>query len=529
MFVRDRLTGVTTRVSVATGGGESRGDSAFPALSGDGRYVAFASAADDLVGDDGNGAVDVFVHDRRSGTTERASVTADGVEGNGDSASVALSGDGRYLAFVSAASNLVIGDGNGVADVFVRDQATGIVQRASVQGRDADADGANVGPTSISADGHRVVFASDADNLETGTSFGDQNALRDVYVRDLTLSEPVLTVVDTESVPAERVRLCRAEQVAVADGTAVFLVPENALPPAMPGAPGRVPTTKAGLEWRRGHRRCGRPCVVEDGMDQNLPRPPSGGALQLWMAALVDEHAEFDRDLNRDGDANDVVAKVRRVRDPAPDSCDRWRNLGLEGDAVAVSGAIVAFTSPVAAGHVLRVYDAEAPDAAAAPEAAVVDLGSAQEFVLGGSPKAELVAFRDGDDDSLHVYDVAARCDVATGVEVVPCDQVACDPRGPFKVGRDTVTFVTRDADGRLQLATLKARQASQLACPSSAQPPGELRRSRLADEGVERAMIRFGTLASGVCTGSGAICANDAACAPGETCFVPRRVHRNA
>src|SRR5216117_400389 len=100
----------TVRVSVASGGTEGDDASLGSALSADGRFVAFDSAANDLVAGDTNGASDVFVHDRQTGTTERVSVASGRSQGNGSNAGPVLSADGRFVAFHGTASNLVGGD-----------------------------------------------------------------------------------------------------------------------------------------------------------------------------------------------------------------------------------------------------------------------------------------------------------------------------------------------------------------------------------------------------------------------------------
>ncbi|MDZ7732595.1 MAG: hypothetical protein U5R31_05265 [Acidimicrobiia bacterium] len=107
MFVRDTQTGTTTRVSVATDGTQGNDESSEPAISADGRYIAFHSSAGNLVPDDTNGAADVFVRDTRTGTTTRVSVATDGTPANDRSRESAISADGRYIAFESSADNLV--------------------------------------------------------------------------------------------------------------------------------------------------------------------------------------------------------------------------------------------------------------------------------------------------------------------------------------------------------------------------------------------------------------------------------------
>jgi Tol biopolymer transport system component len=126
IFVRDLLGGTTTRVSVDSIGAQANGDSGYPVISSDGRYVAFTSGASNLVAGDTNstydifGTYDIFVRDTVGGTTTRVSVDSIGAQANGDSLYPAISSDGRYVAFTSGASNLVAGDTNSNSDVFVR-------------------------------------------------------------------------------------------------------------------------------------------------------------------------------------------------------------------------------------------------------------------------------------------------------------------------------------------------------------------------------------------------------------------------
>jgi Tol biopolymer transport system component len=181
VFVRDRVAGTTTRVSVDSLGTEGNGLSGLPAISSDGRWVTFTSSATNLVSGDTNAVDDVFVHDRATGATARASVDSASVQGNGTSFGSAISSDGRYVAFTSEASNLVTGDTNAVQDVFVRDRAAGTTSRASVDSLGTQADGASTG-AAISSDGSVVAFDSDATNLVAG----DANGATDVFVRDRT-------------------------------------------------------------------------------------------------------------------------------------------------------------------------------------------------------------------------------------------------------------------------------------------------------------------------------------------------------
>src|SRR4051794_29407388 len=113
---------VTVRVSVRSGGGQAEGGSSSSVLSGTGRYVAFTSSASDLVPGDANGVDDVFVRDRRRGTTRLVSVSSQEARANGPSFVLGISANGRYVAFESDASNLVPRDTNRRPDIFVRDR-----------------------------------------------------------------------------------------------------------------------------------------------------------------------------------------------------------------------------------------------------------------------------------------------------------------------------------------------------------------------------------------------------------------------
>jgi Tol biopolymer transport system component len=191
IFVHDRQTGQTTRVSVASGGAQANDFSSNPSISADGRYVAFISVANNLVGGNtepppnnpasGDTGVDhdVFVHDRQTGATTLVSVAMDGSEGNGDSEEVSISADGRYVAFMSWASNLVSGDTNNLSDIFVRDLQTNQTTRVSVASDGTQANNFSFEP-SISADGRYVAFMSWADNLVSGDTNGDW----DIFVHD---------------------------------------------------------------------------------------------------------------------------------------------------------------------------------------------------------------------------------------------------------------------------------------------------------------------------------------------------------
>lgn len=182
VFLRDRATETTERVSVSVRGIQGNGPSqtsTLPAISRDGRYIVFESAANNLVPGDTNGAVDAFVRDRWTGTTERVSLSSDGLQGNDDSDDPMISDDGRFVEFQSSAANLAAGDTNGVIDVFMRDRATGITERLSIAADESQGNDASYS-LPMSPDGRFVVFVSSASNLVPG----DTNGKDDVFVRD---------------------------------------------------------------------------------------------------------------------------------------------------------------------------------------------------------------------------------------------------------------------------------------------------------------------------------------------------------
>ena len=189
VFVRDMELGLTERVSVATDGTQGNGDSEDVSITPDGRFVSFSSKASNLVADDVLSAqIDVFVRDRLLGTTELVSRAPDGTPGNQDSFFASMTDDGRYVAFMSRASNLVPGDINGLSDVFVKDRLTGDVELVSVGWLGETVIEASDSPI-LSADGRFVVFGSVADNLVPLLPTGDPDHHEDheVFLRDRLL------------------------------------------------------------------------------------------------------------------------------------------------------------------------------------------------------------------------------------------------------------------------------------------------------------------------------------------------------
>jgi flagellin-like hook-associated protein FlgL len=195
-FIKDTATGVTTRVSTDSAGNQATGGfSAVYAISADGRYVAFHSLASNLVAGDTNGQQDAFIKDTVTGVTTRVSTNSAGNQATGGYSSVkAISADGRYVVFQSTATNLVAGDTNGWADSFVKDTVTGLTTRISTSSTGAQQLGYGYSDvTAISADGRYVAFWTDADNLVAGDTNGN---LEDSFIKDTFTG--LLTMVNTD-------------------------------------------------------------------------------------------------------------------------------------------------------------------------------------------------------------------------------------------------------------------------------------------------------------------------------------------
>jgi Tol biopolymer transport system component len=195
VFLRDRALGTTSRINVGPGGVEANAQSWQPAISADGEFVAFASGASNLVGSDFNAASDVFVVERRTGALELASVALGGGVGVLGAGRPSLSGDGRFVSFVGTSPDWVPGDFNALDDSFVRDRASGVTERVSVEGGGLE----SLAPTmsaELSADGRFAVFTCASDLLVPG----DADQRYDVFVRDRLARTTVLVSLNDSDV-----------------------------------------------------------------------------------------------------------------------------------------------------------------------------------------------------------------------------------------------------------------------------------------------------------------------------------------
>ena len=231
VFVHDRVTGETSRVSVGAEGAESDGVSGFPAISADGRYVVFASGATNLVPADDNGQHDVFLRDRLLGTTELVSASWDGSTNDGESRLPDVSDDGRFVVFESFAQNLAPGDGDHKLDIFVRDRLLGLTSLESVGTDGTKADG-DCFECTISADGRFLAFSSCATTLVAAASLGCSFLGDNIFLRDLELHTTTLVNVGPNGQPSYFSQSPRIS----ADGRHVVFTSAAALDPLLPVA-----------------------------------------------------------------------------------------------------------------------------------------------------------------------------------------------------------------------------------------------------------------------------------------------------
>lgn len=563
------------RISIGGDGQQGNQQSSAPAISWDGRYVGFVSVASNLVPGDTNGTADVFLRDRRRRTTTRVSVAPDRREADGPSfdSVLALSADGRFLAFTSAAANLAPGstrcdaDGDGTAgetctNVYRYDRFTGFTERLSAAVDGAAPDGPSRAPA-MSADGLTVAFRSEASNLvsDDGNTTCSRGG-RTINCGDIFVSEPdpaalaadpsldldgdgdlddtVLRAFDPHTRTV--VTIGRAGAAAVAGDGIAFLSPE-----------------------------CdGGPLACRRGSDLNGDGDTDDAVAFLWHPGARAENLRQDgREIAASASWIAVVTdrpRLSAVPQDGPytslnvhrigDAPGQWTHIDRDAEDVRVAGGIVAFTEGEYAPHfltgahdfnardrVLRVYDAEQ----GAMRQGLEGLGrAAEDFVLGRS----LIAFSEregsrspggaapsciGNDDqdcfdhTLMVYDLLADELMDTGAAVTPCPVAACKPRHAFRVLNDTVTFLTREADeGRdldgderssgLVLRSFNAR--ARRAGPATAGAPSAAAPLDTAD--AFGAVTVIGSVAAGICTTSGDACVSADDCGPGGECYLP-------
>lgn len=299
IYVQDRLTGAAARLSVATDGAQADGWSYHPAISGDGRVVAFTSLASNLVPGDTNGLADVFVHDRLTGATTRVSVHSHGIQARGWSDFPDLSGDGRFVTFTSRASNLVPGDTNGVIDVFLHDRLTGQTRRISLTAEGEQADGPSGWATAISADGRTVAFTSEAPNLA-----GNRPAEQALYLHHRVTGE-------LERVTGSRFRAVRHPSISADGGRVAFTaIRQGAATPTAFLYDRETEAVRALTAPVEDGTSPPRATISPDGEQVALvlhgrasPEDPTGGAGALWWYRVSAETFEPGSPVLHDGRA----------------------------------------------------------------------------------------------------------------------------------------------------------------------------------------------------------------------------------
>ena len=186
------LAGPTTRVSVDSHGNESNGDSTEPSISGNGRFVAFTSAATNLAAECTNANAHIFIHNRATGGTTCASVNSNENQGNNDSSEPSISGNGRIVAFSSTATNLAADCTNGKSHIFLRNRNAGATSCASIDSNGNQGNDDSIAST-ISNDGRFVAFTSTATNLASACTNGHSH----IFLRDRGAQETICISVDS--------------------------------------------------------------------------------------------------------------------------------------------------------------------------------------------------------------------------------------------------------------------------------------------------------------------------------------------
>ncbi|HJU39544.1 MAG TPA: hypothetical protein VJ724_08215, partial [Tahibacter sp.] len=183
VYVKDRQSGTLVNQHVTPAGAPAGGENVswetrmWPSISADGRYVAFQSVSSAVVPPDNNGAADVFVRDRTLGVTQRASGTYAGLRNDGDSGNAAISRDGSLVAYESSSTRLVDGDANGASDVFVYQTGSGTTTRLSTAADGTPANAGSFAPVLAESTGD-VFFLSAATNLVAGDTNGKVDVFR---------------------------------------------------------------------------------------------------------------------------------------------------------------------------------------------------------------------------------------------------------------------------------------------------------------------------------------------------------------
>jgi cysteine-rich repeat protein len=525
IYLRRPDLSTTELVSVSSRGEPSIGFSVGSALavSRSQRFALFASLAPNLVAGDTNDDLDYFVRDLESGTTKRINLGVAGRQGTREESQIQLSGgalseDGRYAAFISDQLNLVTDVRTEANRVYLRDRVSGLTQ--------------NLGSAEPG-----IVKLSDSGDIVAFNRF-DEAVVRTplAATQDLNLDgdalDTVLAVLDTDSNSVDLVTLAPAGQAAIRSGIAAYLAREHEAHLDLNGD----------LDFRDE--------VVQlyfhrpDRIDINLGRAAVELALSDgWVAALISEEGE-GADLNGDQDVADWV--VSMVPADQRSSRQSWFDTGLAASAVGIAGDWIAFLTPEASqgavdlngdgdfvDHVIQVVNA--------PTGELFSIGqAAEDFVSSG----DLVAFRtresaqggsdlngDGDKEDyvLQVYDLRSGYLFNSGQAAVPCEFEICDPRTPYRINGDIVTFLTLEAqqsedlnsDGDMDDIVLQTFNASEAAHQALSEQLDAAPRSPSFTINARDCVDSIAGVSAGVCTTTAVPCATSSECGSGA-CYVP-------
>ncbi len=450
IFVYDRVDDHLEIASLGNGGIPLDGNSILPSLSDDGRFVAFVSDARNVSPDGTPGLKHVYVYDRSTQTLERMSQNAFGDPANGNAGlqlPPSLSNDGRRVAFVSAASNLVRSDTNGVSDCFVTDRLGKAPERANVGPNDVQANAATNYGCSMSGDGRVVGFDSLASNLVVT----DTNGKSDVFVRVATTiddlngdddaKDTVLQVFDTTTRTLQPGARMAASAASVSDGRVALLIPE---------------AEQGNIDFSGDGEKDDAVVVIYDANTQALmPTNVPGDQISLRGPLLCFSSPD------QTGATNDSFLFSYRIGEPAP------VEQGCAANAVASTGDGCVFLSPSnCGGPSLASFGSSAVKQGGIPylftpgSGAVTPLAErAEDFVVGD----HLIALRtceasvgpqvlndDGDttDCVMQVYDLQSGQLMETGYATRICDLPGCDPFfEPYRVQGNTVSFLVYESD----------------------------------------------------------------------------------
>ena len=494
----------TRRASIALDGGDTDGPSQNASVTQgtDGlTYIAFDSDATNLVADDSNGSTDVFVRILDLGITERVSIVSGGAQANGNSYSPAISEDGRYVAFLSDATNLAPGgDTNGATDVFVHDRVTRATVRINIDSSEAESSGvASDATPDISVLGTIVTYDSAATDL-VGPGV-DNNGLRDVFTRQLDITDPGGDVLIANGFPTDfalRVfdpagpslqTLCQADEAHAAGGKVAYLRTELAT--------GGTIECPAGDLTGDGEPQPGSQAVQfwDGGAPVNLGLRVTDLVMsENWIAVLTQD----DEGISEELQIHEVCSPIASCDwELVPTAINTLAPADSSGQGLQINGSAIGFLVNEGSNFpfddfnddgfgedwVLFVHDADAgvtrnTAIAAAPPGLRPD--GAQHYVIGDRTPSvacgddvQLVAFEAhepsvGDNEAgganlnggsgvpadtddfdivLHVLDVVSGEVVNVGQAVTPCGFAACDPRHPFRVEGTKVTFLTRESE----------------------------------------------------------------------------------